>query len=133
MAAGKSAITDAGAYCPLVGIQVCRGIAPAFVTAAIISNKKAIIGIAEAVAILISEITNVPETAHTINTPSRKAPSDAPIIAKLFVAAKLQPFPPVVIRRYNEAVTISQNISKNNKLSESNTPAEPPIVSKIAP
>ncbi|GAI64907.1 unnamed protein product, partial [marine sediment metagenome] len=64
---------------------------------------------------LISEMTNVPECTHTIAMPSRKAASEAPIIAKLFVAAKLEFLPPVVIRRYSEAVTISQNISKSSK------------------
>ena len=112
---------------------MCNGKAPAFVTAAVKSNRKAIIGRAETVARLICEITSVPESVHTISIPSRKAASDAPIIAKLFVAAKLEFFPPVVIKRYKEAVTISQKISRNNKLFESSIPAEPPRVSRIEP
>ncbi|MBA7676657.1 hypothetical protein ES703_84901 [subsurface metagenome] len=115
MAAGNSAITDVGAYSPLVGSQVCKGIAPALVMAAVISKRNAIIGTAEVVASAISEMTNVPENTQISAMPRRRAASDAPIIAKLFVAAKLEFLPPVVIKRYNEAVTISQNISKNSK------------------
>jgi hypothetical protein len=73
--------------------------APAFVTAAIINNKKAIIGTADEVAILISEIKKVPEMTHIIATPSIRAASEAPIKAKLFVAAKLLFGPPVVMSR----------------------------------
>ena len=47
----------------------------------------------------ISDITNVPACAHNIAIPRRNAASDAPIIAKLFVAAKFDFFPPVVIIR----------------------------------
>ena len=92
------AITDAGACSPLVGSQVCNGNAPALVIAAVRSSKKATIDNFEVVARPISVITNVPESAHTISTPSRKAASDAPIIAKLFVAAKFEFLPPVFIK-----------------------------------
>ncbi len=114
-AAGNSAITETGAYSPLVGNQVCSGNAPALVTAAVIRSKNAMIESAESVGKPISEMTNVPLRYHIINTPSIKAASEAPIIAKLLVAAKLEFLPPVAIRRYSDAVTISQNMSKNNK------------------
>ena len=132
-AAGKSAITDVGANSPLLGNQVCKGIAPALVIAASISSKKAAIGTADVVYRLISEITNVPVTAQSIAIPSRKAPSDTPIIVKVFVAAKLEFRPPVVIKRYSETVTISQKISKKSKWFESSIPAAPPIVSRTEP
>jgi hypothetical protein len=64
---------------------------------------------------LMSEMINVPERTHTINVPSSNAASDTPIIAKLLVAAKLEFRPPVVIKRYNAAVTISQKINRYNK------------------
>ena len=133
IAAGNRAITEAGAYSPLVGSHVCSGSAPALVMAAIISNKKAIIDKAEVVIRLISEITKVPEIAQTKNTPSMNAASDAPIITKLFVAAKLEFLPPVVIKIYSETVTISQNISRNSRWFDSKIPAEPPIERRIAP
>jgi hypothetical protein len=101
--------------------------------AAVISNRKAIMGKAEVVAMLISEITSVPEDIHTINIPNSRAASEAPITAKLLVAAKLEFLPPVLIRRYNAAVTISQKISKNKRWLESSMPAEPPIVRRIEP
>ena len=132
-AAGSKAITEADANSPLVGTHVCKGMAPAFVMAATIRSKNAIIEIVEFVARLIFDIKNVPEIDHIKNTPSIKAASDAPIIAKLFVAAKFELLPPVDINRYSETVTISQNIRRKSKWFESNIPAEPPIVSKIEP
>ena len=64
---------------------------------------------------LISEITNVPESAQTMPMPNRKPASEAPIIAKLLVAAKFEFFPPVLMSRYSEAVTTSQKISRNSR------------------
>ena len=71
--------------------------------------------IAEFAVKLISEITNVPSRRQTIRAPIRKAASEAPIMAKLFVAAKFELLPPVVISKYSEAVTISQNIRRKSK------------------
>ncbi len=107
--------------------------APALVTAAIISSRNEMIGSAEVAGRRTAEITNVPDRLHTIAMPSNRPASEAPIIAKLFVAAKLEPLPPVLMSRYSAAVTISQKISNNSKWSVSRMPAEPPMAKRMEP
>jgi hypothetical protein len=63
----------------------------------------------------ICEMTKVFESVQTMPIPSSRPASEAPIIAKLLVAAKFECCPPVLIRRYSEAVTISQKISKKSR------------------
>ena len=79
---------------------VKRDLTPnALVIAAVSNSKKAMTERAEVVGTAIPEITKLLVSIHSINTPNNNAASDAPIIAKLFVAAKLEFFPPVVIKR----------------------------------